>query len=194
MKNSIILVLALLVFTAIANGQSRCIVVKFNGDTLRCDNVSAGGKTIVCKTKGADKIKLQATEVKYYMEPFRMYETSNGETKKLDTLRKKFVPGDGKIHTVLMENDSVYLSEITKTIDGMEFQDYYIHRKQNNGEIMEIREDKTAINVLAKYFGGSCPEFDKAIADARPKFQKKLFPIVEWRTLIYIYTTKCGRG
>lgn len=173
------------------SAQRKTMVVKFNGDTLYCDNVSAGGKTIICKTKGQSKVTLLSSEVDYYLEPWKIWIENDGKKAvEHDTTRKCFVPADGKIHTVLIENDSLYLTSITKTIDDMEFNDFYIITKKHV-EIMEIKEDKTALDNLSKYFGGNCPVFDKQIIAYKPKFQKKVFPIQEWWDLMYVYSNNC---
>jgi hypothetical protein len=192
MKFHITLTAIILLASLTLTAQRKYTVVKFNGDTLYFDNVSAGGKTIVCKTKGQDKVKLNAADVKYYLRPIKVTVVRKGKpTVQRDTVTKIFVPEDGEIHTVLMENDSVYLSEITKTINEQEFQDYYIHYKKDNKEIMEIKEDKTAIDVLVKYFGGHCAKFDKEVEAARPKFQKMIFPLAEWIMLVQNYYQWC---
>lgn len=192
MKFTLTLLLSLFLLSFSLHAQRQYIVVKFNGDTLRCDEVVAGGKTMTLKTKGQDKIKIPAAEVKYYIEPFKMMFTQKGKPNELrDSTRKMFVPEDGKINTVFMENDSVYLTETTKTVDNHDYHDYYIYRKNDNVLVVQIKEDKTAIDVLAKYFGGSCAKFDAEIEAARPAFQKRIFPVVEWTNLFRNYKRWC---
>lgn len=190
MKTYLLSILVFLFTSVSLAAQSQIIVVKFSGDTLYCDQVNAGGKTIICKTKGQEKIKLLASEVSYYLEPSKTTVVEGGKTIEVDTFQKSFVPEDGKIHTVLMENESYYLTCITKTIDGMEFNDFYVMTKKNV-EVVEVKETKVALDQLIKYFGGTCPQFDQQIAAVKPKFDKKIFPIGDWWDLIYFYNHNC---
>ncbi len=191
MKAYLLFGLMFLLTLTTLSAQSQTIVVKFSGDTLYCDQVNAGGKTIICKTKGQEKIKLLASEVSHYLEPSKVTVVEEGKpTIEVDTFQKSFVPEDGKIHTVLMENEGYYLTCITKTIDGMEFNDFYVMTKKNV-EVLEIKETKVALDQLVKYFGGTCPQFDLQIAAVKPKFDKKIFPIGEWWDLIYYYNHNC---
>lgn len=79
MKFTLTLLLSAFLLSFSLHAQRQHIVVKFNGDTLRCDEVVAGGKTMTLKTKGQDKIKIPAAEVKYYIEPFKMMFTQKGK-------------------------------------------------------------------------------------------------------------------
>lgn len=193
MRFRLLFLSALLLCTLTLSAQRKTMVVKTSGDTLYCDNVSAGGKTIVCKTKGEDKLKIPANEVSFYLEPWVIWISEEGKRAVAhDTTRKCFVPEDGKIHTVILENENYYLTSITKTIDGTEFNDFYIMTKKNV-EVLEIKEDKTALDPLIKYFGGTCPEFDLRVAAAKPKFDKKIFPLAEWWDLLYYYNSNCKK-
>ena len=193
MKNKLFLSAVVILFALTLSAQRQYTVVKFNGDTLYFDELAAGGKTIVCKSQGKEKVKLIASEVSYYIAPYKIWIQNEGERKahQIDTTKKCFVPADGRIYTVEIENDSVYLASIEKEINGMTFMDYHIFRKKDNSEILEIKEDKTAPETLKKYFGGSCQVFDQQIIEFRPKFQKVKFPYEEWSTLLYTYSTKC---
>jgi hypothetical protein len=183
--------LFVLSFSAIA--QKACTVVKFNGESFQCDEVIPG-KTIVCKTKGQDKIKLNYTEVSYYIVKYKITVVEKGQKpQQIDTTRKCFVPEDGREFTVQIENDSVFLATAIKTINNTDFTDYFIYRKKDNTEALKIKKDKTAPDALKEYFGGSCPVFDKKLEEATPKFKKAAFPYDEFDTLIYQYRKNCKK-
>ena len=185
---------AILLFSVMSLvAQRKTMLVKFSGDTLYFDDVTCSGKNMVCKNKGEDKVKIPATEVSFYVEPRTIWIVKKGEKSvEHDTTRKCFMPADSKIHTVQMENENYYLTSITKTIDGREFNDFYIMTKKNE-QVMEIKEDITALDALIKYFGGTCSEFDLKVAGAKPKFDKRVFPIQEWWQLIYFYNDNCRK-
>lgn len=182
--------LTALVFSA----QTQTMVVKTNGDTVYCDKITAGGKKIICET-GGQKTKLLASEVSYYIEPYK-YVLSDGDpppTK--DTTRKCFVSANGKIHEVILENDKYYLTYSTSKKENHQFdvhENYHIMDKKN-AEVALIVQNKTAPDTLAKYFGGTCPEFDAKVKAAKPKFNNKIFPILLWGELLDFYITGCKK-
>ncbi len=172
--------------------QAKVKVVKFSGESFECDDITPG-KTIVCKTKGQDKIKLSYSEVKYYIVPYKIYvQKDNGPAEKVDTTKTCMVPEDGREYEIRITNDSVFVASIEKTINDVPFTDYYIFNK-NNVEVLKIRETIEAINDLKKYFGGHCPEFDKLIVQYTPKFRKAKFPYGDWEDLLYNYTQHCQK-
>jgi hypothetical protein len=172
--------------------QTKIKVVKFNGESFECDDLTPG-KTIVCKIKGQDKIKLSYSEVKYYTVPYKMYlQKDKGPVEKVDTTKMCMVPEDGREYTVQIANDSVFIGSIDKTINDVPFTDYYIFNSKN---VQVLKIDKTieAITELKKYFGGHCPEFDKLIVQYTPKFKKPAFPYEQWEDLLYNYTIHCQK-
>ena len=92
--------------------QKQTMIVKFTGDTIYCDKITAGGKKIICETDG-EKTKLSSSEVSYYIEPYKYYLADGDPPPSKDTTRKCFVPADGKIHEVILENNKYYLTYST---------------------------------------------------------------------------------
>lgn len=177
--------------TTVLEAQTQTMVVKTTGDTIYCDKITAGGKNIICETAG-QKTKLKATEVSYFIQPYQMMMADGEPPLWHDTIRKCFVPTDGKIHEVLMENDSYYLTGTMTTylLGRNKYEEYYIMSKKNV-QIELIIQNKTLPDILLKYFGGTCPEFDAKVKAAKPKFDNKIFPWLLFADLLDFYNRSC---
>lgn len=177
------------------HAQQKCMLVKFSGDTSYYDQITGGGKTVVCKNDGGEKVKIPATDVSFYTKPFVVEVVNEGDKKGHDVdSTRKCVVADGAVYYVQMENDSVYMVESAPAQNNQNsIADYYIIRKKNNAMVKEIRKDKGAPDELMKYFGSSCPAFDAKVKLLKPKFQKAVFPWDAWNTLIDTYNKNCGK-
>lgn len=194
MKLRFTIAVLILLASLSVSAQRKYMVVKFNGDTSYYDDVAAGGKTINCKNKGGEKIKLEASEVSFYLRPTKMSIYNKGEETRVVDTTEKHVVCKGKIFIVQMENDSVYLAESTPLDPTQDFSaDFHIIRKKDNSMVTEIRKYKQAPDELKKYFGGSCAAFDAKLTELKPKFQKAVFPYDEWYTLVNTYNVNCKK-
>lgn len=155
----------------------QCKVYKTNGEIVECEIVKPG-KTVTCISKGKDKIKIPVAEVLYYT-----YKDST----------KSIIDENGYKYACMIENDSVYLVERDKEIDGRDVPGYYLIRKSGKICFMEIKKTVVALDVLKKYFGGSCPGFDEQIEKARPNFTKIRFSFEDWDYLINYYSRNCQK-
>lgn len=189
---STILFLVIVSFGAISGmAQTQTTVVKTTGDTIYCDKITAGGKNIICETAG-EKTKLKATEVSYYIEPYEMMMKDGEPPLMHDTIRKCFVPADGIIHEVLMENDGYYLTGAMTTplLGRNKHEQYYIVDKKKE-IIAKLDVNKTIPDLILQYFGGTCPEFDVKVKTAKPKFDNKIFPWQLFADLLNFYNRGC---
>ncbi|HET6990265.1 MAG TPA: hypothetical protein VFJ43_03030, partial [Bacteroidia bacterium] len=126
MKSRLLFLIAFGLLSIALAAQTKIKVVKFNGETFDCDELTPG-KTIVCKIKGQDKIKLSYTEVRYYVVPYKTYvQYDKGPTQKVDTTKVCMVPEDGREYTVRISNDSVFMASVEKLVNDVPFTDYYI--------------------------------------------------------------------
>lgn len=167
-------------------------VVMWSGDSITCDELSVKENTIICKSEGQKKVKLQASDVKYYVEDYKKLLRDELPPPFVDTTQKYFVDDIGRIHAVWIENDSFYLSVVDTLFRDKPHAEYYVHYKHNNQEVVKIKQDKYALNVLVKYFGGVCAEFDKSIEAAQPDFKKKGFIQNVFADLVWNYHRHCS--
>jgi hypothetical protein len=171
--------------------RPQTLVVKTNGDSLYFGKITAGGNNIIGETDGV-KTKLKATEVSFYIEHYDLFIHDGDPPLLRDTTRKCFVPADGKVHEVLIETDSLYL---TATIEQGKFGtmapvDYFVMSRKNV-QIAPVHQNKTAPDTLKKYFGGKCAAFDARLKADRLKFDRKIFPENLLWELIDLYNESC---
>lgn len=167
-------------------------VVTFDGDSFVCKELIIKGKTVICKTEGEKKLKFECTEIKYYVQAYSKLLRDELPPPFVDTTQKFFLDSAGRIHEVLIENDSFYLSAVDTLFKDKPHVEYYINYKHNNQQVQKIKQDRYALDPLVKYFGGHCAEFDKSVAAAQPVFKKKGFVVNDYWNLLWNYHRQCS--
>jgi hypothetical protein len=101
---------------------------KTNGEIIECEVVNPG-KTVVCKSKGKEKIKIPVAEVLYYT---------------FKDSAKYIIDENGYDYSYLIENDAVYLVERDKYVDGNLYLKYYLIRKSDKSASGYPEDDRSA--------------------------------------------------
>lgn len=206
MRVQLILCSVFLSLTCILSAQKH-MVITFKGDTSYYDELEVKSSTIVCQNKNQEKVKLNIADVKLMISPWKIRAwnpvTTHYDWK--DTTRR-CIAFDGKLYTILMENESVYFVLYAKQIKGfLKDPDYYIFRKKDNTKVQEMLKNDTCNLTLKKYFGGTCPIFDEKLVQLRPQLRTTysttntsngpvstpVFPHHVLGELIKTYNTEC---
>lgn len=179
----ILFITALFLCTLAWAGDGNYKIYKTNGDIITCNSVKVWNG-IEYKLKGEKKTSLKPEEVLYY--------TKNDSEKYIVPPKGVWQSSNFRGHYVIIENDSVMLTSAMKEMNGLPFEDYYILRKKGNDLVTDVRKNIQAIEMLKKYFGGHCAEFDKMVTAKQSKFTKAKFNDQAWYDLIYYYRWNCN--